>query len=153
MEQSLYNRVFTALEHDTLKLHGSYQWGSHLNSYGQGLNENDATKLEYIQSVLSILNDPFFPVSGKVRDIIKIPGFGISSATCLTMIFHPQDCGFCNHQTQNAMEKLGFEISNPQSFQDAIRHLREQLKADDYLELDRFLYLIFRDQVQISPQN
>jgi hypothetical protein len=58
------------------------------------------------------------------------------------MVYHPNEFAISNKQSNEALEKLGMNATLLSDFQDKVKALRAELGADDYLELDWFLYLV-----------
>ena len=152
LSADLCERVRTALNQGTLELHGNYHWKSGTYVYGPRLNATDAQRETYIQETLQILSDPELSPMEKVRQINQVPGFGMNAATGLTMLFHPEEVAIWNKQSKAAMTRLGYDASELTPFLTALRALREELGADDFQELDWFLYLLNQDYYEISPQ-
>jgi hypothetical protein len=154
-EQSLdadfRDRIRSGMENGKLELHGNYVWGSATYVYGPQLKLNDEEKLEHVRTALGILNDETLPPIEKAKQIRAIPGFGYNMATGMVMVYHPDEFAIWNKQSKAALKKLGYDASDLSSFQASIRTLREDLKADDFLELDWFLYLINQNVIQIGP--
>lgn len=144
------NRVRSALDNGTLELHGNYIWGSGSKVYGPSLKLNNDEKLELVRNALRILNDQTLPPIEKAKQIRSIPGFGFNMATGLVMVYHPDQFAIWNKQAKEVWKKLGYDASDLSSYQAAVRTLREDLQADDFLELDWFLYLINQGVIQIG---
>lgn len=151
LEPEFCKQVRTALEQGALELHGNFQWGAGSHVYGPQLKASNEEKLQYIKSALEILNDSTLSPIEKTKQIHQIPGFGMNTASGLTMIFHPDQFAICNKQSKEALNKLGYDTSELATFQHSIQALRAELGADDFLELDWFLYLINQDRIQILP--
>jgi 5-methylcytosine-specific restriction protein B len=78
----------------------------------------------------------------KAQQISKVYGFGNNITTGLVMFFHPTEFGLYNEQGKQILKNLGYETGNSiETYQETLRNLKEMLKADDFLELDLFLYL------------
>jgi len=95
------------------------------------------------------LNDSTLSPVAKANQIADIPGFGFPTASGLVILLHPGDIAIMNKQTEGAFAKLGIDHRNFSEFQAAATHLRTELGADDYLELDWFLYEINNGIVEV----
>jgi hypothetical protein len=56
------------------------------------------------------------------------------------MVFHPQDFALYNDISEQAYTDLGFNASTLEHFERSARELKDTLGAEDFLELDWFLY-------------
>ena len=151
LDADFRQHIRSALEDGTLELHGNYVWGSATNVFGPQLKLNDEEKLEHVRTGLRVLNDNTLPPIEKAKQIRAIPGFGFNMATGMVMVYHPDEFAIWNKQSKAALKKLGYDASDLSSFQASVRTLREDLGADDFLELDWFLYLINQNSIQIGP--
>ena len=142
--------ITEALNVGTLELHGNYIWGSGSRVYGPGLKTTDEKKLEHVRAALTILNDESLEPLDKAEKMCSIPGFGHNITTGLVMVYHPNDFAIWNKQSQGALEKLGYASSPLPTYQDSVRKLREELGADDFIQLDWFLYLINQGRIGIA---
>lgn len=144
-------RIRTAVDVGQLEMHGNYVWGSASHVFGPQLRgQGDGEKLEYVRTALAILNDPKLPPVEKAKQIRDVPGFGFNMATGLVMVKHPDEFAIWNKQSKEAFNKLGYDANDLSSFQTSVRTLREDLGADDFLELDWFLYQVSQDVIQIG---
>lgn len=150
-DADLRKRIRAALDKGTLELHGNYVWGSGSKVYGPQLKLTDEEKLENVRKALRILNDTALPPIEKAKQIRSVPGFGYNMATGLVMVYHPGEFAIWNKPSKEALKNLGYEASDLSSFQAIARTLREDLGADDFLELDWFLYLINQGVIRIDP--
>lgn len=140
-----------ALQSGALELHGNYIWGSGARVYGSGLRMSDQQKVEYLHQALHMLNDRGLTPTEKAQHIDAIPGFGPNITTGLVMVFHPNEFAIFNGPSQDGARKSGYAWSgsNLESFEDAVRQLKEFLGAEDFLELDLFLYMVSHDQIPL----
>lgn len=140
-------------EAGNVKFHGNHIWGSGTKVYGPGLKISGTKKLANIGRALRILNDPSLSVIQKAPRIIDIPGFGDNIATGLVMVFHPNDFAIYNKRSKGGTEKLGHTTHTLEEFQEVVRRLRNDLGAEDFLELDWFLYQIDRGTIEWPPND
>ena len=145
------DQVHSGLESGTLELHGNYVWGSATYVFGPQLKLTSREKLEHVRTALRVLGDEALPPLEKAKQVRDIPGFGFNMATGMVMVYHPDEFAIWNKQSKAALRKLGYNSSDLSSFQASVRTLREDLGADDFLELDWFLYLINQNSIQIGP--
>ncbi len=138
-------------EAGNVKFHGNHIWGSGAKVYGSSLKISGAKKLANIGRALRILNDPSLSIVEKAPRIIEIPGFGDNIATGLVMVFHPNDFAIYNKRSKGGAEKLGYATNSLEKFQKAVRRLRNDVDAEDFLELDWFLYQIDREIIEWPP--
>jgi MoxR-like ATPase len=108
-----------------------------------------ADKQELVRQALHILVSTDKTPAEKAAEIVKVPGFGVATASGLVMLFHPNDFAVYNKQSIGAFQKLALATGTIVEFQTDIRGLRDRLGAEDYLELDQFLYLF--NQRMIPP--
>ena len=145
------DHIRAAVDAGQLEMHGNYVWGSASHVFGPQLRgQNDDDKLDHVRSALAILNDPKLPPIEKAKQIRDVPGFGFNMATGLVMVKHPDEFAIWNKQSKEAFKKLGFDANDLSTFQASVRTLREDLGADDFLELDWFLYQINQGAIQIG---
>ena len=149
IEQLLQQGQVTLPELDTgltsgdLELHGNYIWRQGSTIYASKL-KNEREKLRYIHEALQILNDPNLNLLPKAKALKAIYGFGENNATGLVMIFHPNEFALINPVSRGMLKKLGFNVTDSTSMdtiQQELFSLKEALGAEDYLELDWFMYL------------
>ena len=69
------------------------------------------------------------------------------------MVYHPDTFAIWNKQSKGALAKLGYEVDPIATFQDTIAKLRVELGADDFVELDWFLYLVNQGVYKIGPSD
>lgn len=138
-----------ALRSGALELHGNYIWGSGSRVYGPSIE--DHIKADCIARALDILNEETLEPLTKAEQIDAIPGFGENAATGLVMVAHPRDFLIYNAASQRALEHLGLSTATLASFQEDARALKDQLGAEDFIELDWFLYNLNRDRGGTAP--
>ena len=129
-----------ALGSNALELHGNYTWGSGARIYGPKLKLSPDEKLANIRGVIRVLNDQQIPPIEKAKQIQDVPGFGPNMATGFVMFFHPNEFAIWNKPSKEALKQLGYDPSELSGFQDVSRLLRDELGAEDFLELDWFLF-------------
>lgn len=132
-----------------LELHGNYVWGSGSNVYGPTLSNPDE-KQRYIRQALEIVQDADLDPIVKAERIDAIPGFGPNCATGLVMLLHPHDFAIRNAASIDAFKKLGLDTAPLASFQAAARELKQRLGAEDFLELDWFLFNLHRGRINLA---
>lgn len=147
------DRFVRAFEAGKLELHGNQIWGTATRVYGASVPEDDKTKLGYVRKALSILNEENATPRDKARRIREIPGFGRNITTGLCMVRHPNDFALFNKKSAAGLQKLGSTIDKKdvEGFQDLARHLKRGLKADDFIQLDWFLYLVGEGKIIVPP--
>jgi hypothetical protein len=147
--------VEKAIESGELELHGNYTWGTASRVYAPKLKD-DAQKLEYLRQALHILNNANLPPMHKAQQITKVYGFGNNITTGLVMIFHPKEFGLYNNQGKQILKNLGYETSDSiDTYEETLHSLKEKLNAQDFLELDWFLYTFNRGEygLILEPDN
>ena len=122
-----------------LELHGNYMWGSGTKVFGAPLEQDDQEKLELVREALGILNGDASPLE-KAERIIAIPGFGPNSATGLVMTYHPDEFQISNQVSKAVVAKFGFANTPLWAFEESVSAIRTALGAEDFLELDSFMY-------------
>lgn len=151
-DEEFRERIRHALDNGILELHGNYIWGSGAAIFGPALKITNEERLQNVREALHIVNDATLPPVEKVKQICSIAGFGHNIATGLVMVYHPGEFAIWNKQSKEALKKLGYDANDLSSFQAYTRTLCEDLGADDFLELDWFLYLINQDSIQIGAK-
>lgn len=132
-----------------VKFHGNNIWGAGASVYGSSLKISGKKKISNVRRALHILNDSSVSAMEKARRILEIPGFGDNSATGLVMVFHPDSFAIYNMRSRGGVEKLGHDAHSLEVFEDTAWLLREGLGADDFLELDWFLYQVYEDILNV----
>jgi hypothetical protein len=138
-----------ALAENHLELHGNYVWTPIPRVFGVNLPK-DADKQRLVGTVQRILADAQLPADEKCRQIDQVPGFGDAFASGLVMLAHPTKFAIWNKQSREALAKLGLDGGDGARFQASVRSLRERLAAEDYLELDWFLYLVNQGKIKVG---
>lgn len=144
-----------ALESGRLELHGNYTWGTASRIYGPMLALDDATKVAHVHRALTILNDVSLSPLQKAQQIGAIPGFGPNISTGMIMLYHPDAFAIMNTKSRDALQKLGYDVGSQndlEQFERSAMELRAQLGAQDFLELDYFLYLIATGEIVLTPR-
>ncbi|MBN1994015.1 MAG: AAA family ATPase [Anaerolineae bacterium] len=143
--EKIIDDIEQAIESSELELHGNYIWGSASRVYAPKLKD-DTKKLEYLRQALYILNDANLTPMQKAQQISKIYGFGNNIITGLVMLFHPTEFGLYNNEGKRILKNLGYEITNSiEAYEETLRNLKEKLYAQDFLELDLFLFMFNRE--------
>ncbi len=143
--QTILNQLERELENGSLKYLGNSIWGSGSRVYGSGLtNLSVEDKESIIHQAIQLLHDDMNPIN-KAKRIANLKGFGENSATGLVMVFHPDEFGIYNVRSKEALNKLGYEHHDLESFHQQLSNLKNDVNADDYIELDWFLYWISLD--------
>ncbi|MFL6332944.1 MAG: EVE domain-containing protein [Pyrinomonadaceae bacterium] len=130
-----------ALDAGEVELHGNYVWrpGSHVYSPKE---QEGVSREDNIRRALRPLNDEVLTPLEKARAIQQIHSFGVGTATGAVMMFHPDEFAVYNEQSKEALRKLGYEAGKLEAFERSAQELKELLGADDFLELDLFLYQV-----------
>lgn len=139
----------SALVSGDIELHGNYIWHQGSRQYDITKAKSDEQKLGQIQQVISILHDPQLSPVEKALSIQQVEGFGENNATGLVMIFDPKNFSLVNTVTRKALGILNEPIDTNKSLvsiQALLQALKEELGAQDFFELDWFLYLIKEGQ-------
>lgn len=153
LDNEFADQVAAALDAGTLELHGNYVWRPGSTIYGpRPTNATDEEKLNHVQHALRLLNDPTLSPPEKAIQIASVPGFGFPTATGLVILLHPEEIAIMNKQTEGAFEKLHINYKGFAAFQSAAKQLKSELGADDYLEMDWFLYQINQGMIEIADR-
>ncbi|MCB0212579.1 MAG: hypothetical protein KDJ52_24765, partial [Anaerolineae bacterium] len=143
-DDEVLSQIDTAIDSDDFEVGGNSIWGSGSRVYAPRLINEDE-KTNYIHQALHILNDTKLTPLEKVERIKSIYGFGDNISTGLVMIFHPDEFSLYNREAQNILGRLGYGSRvSLKEYQEIIRELKNDLEAQDYLELDWFLYRVNR---------
>ena len=141
-----------AIDEDRFSFHGNAIWGSGTRIYGAPLKHAEEVKLENVRQALRILNDVSLTPSERTELIDEIPGFGYNIASGLVMVYHPEEFGLYNAPPRRVLDEIQLPNSTLEKFQESLDSLRRALGADDYLELDWFLYLIHAGMLDVKMQ-
>src|SRR5262249_34450547 len=136
-----------------LELHGNYVWNPGTKLFGAMLSTSNEQKQDDIRKALSTLTDDHLTPFNKAEKISELSGFGPGTATGLVMLAHPTEFAIWNQASKAAFKKVGVQASGLAHFQDAARTLRDRLKADDFLQLDWFLYLANEGWIDVPGLN
>ncbi|MGZ0174120.1 MAG: winged helix-turn-helix domain-containing protein [Planctomycetales bacterium] len=138
-DEALINRLKEGLDRGVLELHGNYSWAARV--YGPMLKVSPEEKLQNVQTALRFLNDGQIPPIEKAKQIQDVPGFGANMATGLVALMHPEQFAISNKQSKAALTQFGYKVTDLSAFQEVARLLRDELGANDFIELDWFLFL------------
>jgi hypothetical protein len=133
--------LLEALDAGELELHGNYMWGSGTHVYGAMLQADDAEKTRNVQLAAEILNRSDIGPAQKAAELEQIDGFGPNASTGLVMAFYPTEFAIYNQPSRAIVKDLGYPTDTVARFEQSVATLREQLGAEDFLELDLFLYI------------
>lgn len=139
-----------ALNAGQLELHGNFIWGTATHIYGTSVPGGNDVKLGYIRQAVAILTDSKLEPIEKVERIADLPGFGRNITTGLCMVWHPESVALYNGKSDAGVHRLGYVAKDLASFQELAKHLKQGLQADDYLQLDWFLYLVGEGRIQMD---
>ncbi|WP_273851850.1 McrB family protein [Guptibacillus spartinae] len=143
---TILNQLESELENGSLKYLGNSIWGSGSRVFGSGITSLSVNEKEsIIRDAVQLLNDEGMQPIEKAERIASLKGFGENSATGLVMVFHPDEFGIYNVRSKEALNKLGYEHHDLESFHQQLSNLKNDVDADDYIELDWFLYWISLD--------
>jgi MoxR-like ATPase len=141
LSPELIGLVNAALLSGAVELHGNCMWGSATKIYAPMI-KSEQEKTNHIRQALKILNTQDIKPIEMAQQLEKLTGFGPNISTGLVMVFHPNDFAIYNQKSQEAVEKLGCNSGTLKEFQDSMGQLKQLLGAEDFLELDWFLYLL-----------
>jgi hypothetical protein len=141
-----------AIDEGRIELHGNYVWNPGTSVFGAALSIGEEPKQELVRAALRTLGDDRLAPLDKAKKIIELSGFGPGTATGLVMLAHPGEFAVWNSQSKEAFKRVGLESSNLARFQEEARTLRDRLGAEDFLELDWFLYLVNQGRIQVGGQ-
>ncbi len=139
-----------ALAEHRLELHGNYVWTPQPIVFGVNLpNADEKERQTLVTSVQQILADVSLSPAEKAGLIDDVQGFGSAYASGLVMLVHPGEFAIYNKQSSEALSKLGVSTVGLDAFQGAMRVLRDRLGAEDFLELDWFLFLVNQGRITL----
>jgi len=137
-------RLEQALYSGDLELHGNYTWGQGTGRYA-AKQKNEEQKARQIKEAIHILCDSSLEPKHKATAIGDVYGFGPNNATGLVMIFHPEEFSIVNKITRDALGKIHIGLAAQISLEHIMTilyDLKKFLGAQDFLELDWFLFLL-----------
>jgi MoxR-like ATPase len=130
-----------ALARGEFTLHGNYIWGTGSRVFGPALTGlDDSERNRLVGRASEVLRDDALSSLEKAEAIDALPGFGPNISTGLVMVMDPAGFEIWNGASKDALGRLGYPVSDLEPFEDAAAALRGELGADDFLELDWFLY-------------
>jgi hypothetical protein len=138
-----------ALTAGELELHGNCLWGSGARIFGAPLQVDDAQKLVLIREALAVLNGSGTPLE-KAKGIETVNGFGPNIATGLVMVYHPTEFQIYNEPSRAAVRDVGFAESPLSAFEESVAEIRAALGAEDFIELDWFMYTRARNTLSLT---
>ena len=94
-------------------------------------------------------NTTLMPID-KARKIAELDGFGESTATGLVDVDAPHRVCGLQQTVSVGVPIFGLNATELDGFQEAARQILDELEAEDFLELDAFIYLIARGDIAIS---
>jgi MoxR-like ATPase len=146
LDETTLDTIEHLIHYNQLEYVGNSIWGTASRVYGSSLTDSDDEKLSYIQSALEILNDSELDPMSKVEAICKVRGFGHNIATGLVMAYHPNEMALYNKESQQALKSLGYEFNKLDVFMEGIEQIKETVDAENYIQLDAFLYYLNREE-------
>ncbi len=139
IDERTARELTSALANGRLELHGNYTWGSATRVFGTTTPEREErTKL--VREGLRWLTDSTLSPTEKYASITAVKGFGPNITSGLLMHFHPTEFCLWNTVSRTALAPLGLPTGTITEFLDSIRTVRAELDAEDFIELDRFLF-------------
>ncbi len=147
LPDTVYTALSEAVDSDELEFHGNSMWGSGSRIYGPQFS--DTQRFQNLQNALSHLNDPNTSPLEKTRRIETVPGFGPNVSTGLCMVCHPTEVAIKNGKSEDGLRKLGLHFATPDEFQEKVRDLKNGLGADDFIQLDWFLFLVSEGRISM----
>ncbi|MHC0037942.1 McrB family protein [Pseudoneobacillus sp. C159] len=152
--QSTINAIHNLVGSNKLEYVGNSIWGTASRIFGSSLpTATEEEKTDYIRSALEILNDTELEPIDKVKAMCKIKGFGFNIATGLAMVYHPNDFALFNSESKQAISSLGYQFANLDEFMSCIAEVKDMVKAENYIELDAFLYYLNRQTPVPKPES
>lgn len=132
-------KLEAALYAGKIDFDGNFVWRSSSGVYALYVKSDDQ-KLVYIRQALTILNDGSRSPRQKIDALVALPGLVEAIATGLVMLFHPHEIAVYNKPSKGGIEKLGYTPTSLDDFQSAALTLLHRVGAEDFLELDSFLW-------------
>jgi|GEM_PF-2903632 len=139
-DENRVKELMAALDKGRLSLHGNYIWGS--PTLGFGPHMEDAERKGILDAGLKIATDPGLEPQGKAKQLLALEGFGRNLATGLVMVLHPDSLALFSPRAVEGMKRIGGQADGFESFQESARRLKDFFGAEDFLELDWFLYRV-----------
>ena len=136
-----------AIDEGRVEFHGNYCWRVATGIYSPG--KKDAIRQTNARAALRLLSDQTLAPAEKAQQIDDLPGFGDCAATGLVMLAHPNDFAIYNGPSIAAVKALGLPAGSLPEFQASVRGLRDRIGANDFIELDWFLYLLSQQVISI----
>ena len=107
-------------------LRGNWLWRAATGVIYPTPRVTDEQRLAAVRAALQVLNDGSLPLLEKARRIDDQPGFGPSVASGLVMAFHPTEFAVYNGPSQEALSRLGFDVSTMEAFEQAVAKFARQ---------------------------
>jgi MoxR-like ATPase len=136
--------VERGIRENTLRFQGNSIWGSGSGRYAPRISD-PAERTQHVRKACTILTRHDLQPIEKAAAIMPIPGFGPNIATGLVMVFHPDAFALCNGPSRESLYALGLPMGNESdlvTFERSAAELQAQVEAEDFIELDWFLYLV-----------
>ncbi|AIZ45177.1 hypothetical protein QR90_08775 [Deinococcus radiopugnans] len=134
-----------ALKDGRMELHGNYVWGSGAAIFGAALKMDDGSKQALIAQAVELIKGATDPMA-LAQQLDGLAGFGPNISTGLASVLYPSEFALYNSPSMAAMTALKYDVSTLDAFQASVSELKERVGAQDFLELDWFLYC------RVSPQ-
>lgn len=122
-----------------LTLVGNYVWRQASGIVAPTLAD-PVERLAIVREAARILTDASRSPHAKALALLELKGFGENTATGLVLLFHPTEYALCNKVSAGVVASLGMSADDLDDFQQSALALKTQLGAEDYLELDHFLW-------------
>ena len=146
--------VEDALDRGEVEFHGNYIWREGTKRFGVGLRgASDEDREEHVRTARAILLDGELEPLEKAARLRELPGFGKGVSSGLVSIFHPDRVIQLNNRSRDFMVMLG--LSKNLSLADFCAEMREvadEVGAQDFLELDYFLYALSAGEVRLPAR-
>lgn len=139
VDERTARELTTALGNGRLELHGNYTWGSATRVFGTTTPEREV-RTRLVHEGLRALTDSTLSPTEKYARITAVKGFGPNITSGLLMHFHPTEFCLWNTVSRNAVAPLGLRTATIHDFLESMHQLRAELGAEDFIELDRFLF-------------
>ena len=146
LSQDQIDSLHKAITGGRIEIHGNIVWKSASGVFAPKTS-NDALRQQHIDKAIAILNQKDLKPLEKAKQLGALPGIGRNTATGLVMLFHPAEFALQNNKSISARQSLGEDTAAAEAFQSSAKALKEDLGAEDFLELDWFLYLYSEKQL------